>query len=149
MENNKTDIYIFSLSSIQKIITRLSNIGYALFTITLTFLSIIASITFSLNLDSVWKLLISIISCILIVIFFIVNIINLRNEKAFREIYNNKTKLNIDDSSVNEILSLTDFTEIKNKIKLINCIKSFLTWMWIGVSLLPLSMLMYSIFLFF
>ncbi len=145
MDNNKNDIYIYSLSNIQKIITRLSNIGYALFTITLTLLSIIASIIFSLNLDNIWKLWISIISLVLISIFFGVNIINLRNEKVFIKIYNNKTKLNIEESTINEILSLGNFTEMKKEVKIFTCVKSFLTWMWFAVSLLPISMLIYSI----
>lgn len=149
MENNKVDIYIFSLSNIQKIITRLSNIGYALFTITLTLLSIIASIIFSLNLNSTWKLWISIVSLVLISIFFSVNIINLRNEKIFRKIYDEKTKLNIEKTSISEILTLKEFPTIKKQIKISSCIKSFLTWMWFAVSLLPLSMLIYSILLFF
>ncbi|MDK2819211.1 MAG: hypothetical protein KFW07_00030 [Mycoplasmataceae bacterium] len=149
MDNNKNDIYIYSLSNIQKIITRLSNIGYALFTITLTLLSIIASIIFSLNLDNIWKLWISIISLVLISIFFGVNIINLRNEKVFIQIYNNKTKLNIEESTINEILSLGNFPEMKKEVKIFTCVKSFLTWMWFAVSLLPISMLIYSILLFF
>ena len=79
MDNNKNDIYIYSLSNIQRILTRLSNIGYALFTITFTFLSIIDAIIFSLNLGNIWKLWISIIRRVLISVFFGVNIINLRN----------------------------------------------------------------------
>ena len=146
-ENVKLDIYLFSLSNVQKIITRLSNIGYVLFTITLTMLSIISSITFSLSLGVWWKFAISLISLCLVLIFFGVNIANLKNEKAFIEIYNEKTKINIDETSIEDILTLKSFNVYKKDIKNRACITSFLTWMWIAVSFLPLAMLGYSIFL--
>lgn len=148
-ENANIDIYIFSLNNIQNIITRLSNIGYVLFTITLTILSVTASVIFLSNLNGVWKLLISIISFILTVIFFVVNIINLRNERVFIEIFDSKTKLNIEESSINEILTLKEFSNIKKQKKIFDCIKSFLTLMWFATSLLPISMLIYSIVLLF
>ena len=77
--------------------------------------------------------------------FFGDNSSNLRNEKVSIKVYNNKAKLNIEETTINEILSIGNSTEMKKEVKISTCVNPSLTWMWFAVSLLPISMLISSI----
>lgn len=135
------DVHINNLNNIQSIIHRISNIGYTLFTICITICSIIFPLIYTLNINLVIRIGLTIALLILIISLFISHLINLKNEKIFRYIYLEKTKLDInninDKNKIKEILFL-DFKEIKDK-KNITILLSFKSWL--TISWMPLFIL--------
>ncbi|MGL5358065.1 MAG: hypothetical protein ACRC9U_03365 [Metamycoplasmataceae bacterium] len=135
------DVHINNLNNIQKIISRISNIGYTLLSLAVTISSIMFSLIFSLNVSSQIRLILTFTLFIIIFSLFISHLVNLKNEKLWRSIYTNKTKLNLEElkseNKIQEILFI-DFAQFKkNKsISIISCLKSWLTIVWSTLFLL-------------
>lgn len=139
--------YLQTLNNLQNITSRLSNIGFIIFTLAGAILSIMFPILFSINFEKIIRFFISIILLISIILFWFCSLLNLRNEKVFRNIYNEKTKINIleinennEKDFINKILSI-DFENEKKKIKI--CLISWYTLIWFFIS----SVLLINIFL--
>lgn len=137
MNNKLIDLHINNLNNIQSIITKISNIGYILIGLALSFSSIFFSLIFSLNISIIARMFLSICLSIILISLFISHLVNLKNEKLWRIIYNTKAKINLDNLSnsenkYEEILSI-DFEKYKNdsKLKIINSIKSWMSFVWI------------------
>ncbi|WPL35758.1 hypothetical protein [Malacoplasma iowae] len=89
------DIHINNLNNLQNTIKRLSNIGYTLIAISTSIISIFVPLIFSLNLIKNSKIIMSYTLFLIIVCLFFSNLVNLRNERMFVFIYNQKSKIDI------------------------------------------------------
>lgn len=145
IDHNKfIDLHINNLNNIQSIITRMSNIGYILIGLALSLTSIFIPLIFSLNISNIARMFLSICLSIILISLFISHLVNLKNEKLWRSIYNSKTKINLDKFNNNEnkyeyILSI-DFTEYKNdsNLKIVHSIKSWMSFVWLPLILFSL-----------
>lgn len=138
------DLHINNLNNIQLIITRMSNIGYTLIGLALSLASIFVPLIFSLNISNIARMFLSICLSIILISLFISHLVNLKNEKLWRSIYNSKTKINLDNlnnskNKYNEILSI-DFAKYKNdsNLKVIHSIKSWMSFVWLPLILFSL-----------
>ncbi|MGL5521895.1 MAG: hypothetical protein ACRDAW_01330 [Metamycoplasmataceae bacterium] len=137
------DVHINNLNNIQKIISRLSNIGYTLLSLAITISSIMFSLIFSLNTSIQIRLILTITLLVIIFSLFISHLVNLKNEKLWILLYTNKSKLNLEElkseNKIQEILFI-DFTQFKiNKsISIISCLRSLLTIVWSSLFLLDI-----------
>lgn len=75
------DVHINNLNNIQKIISRLSNIGYTLLSLSLTIMSIILPLVYTLNIALKIRIILTVTLLVISVLFFVSHLINLRNEK--------------------------------------------------------------------
>ncbi|MGL4183983.1 MAG: hypothetical protein ACRCRP_02500 [Metamycoplasmataceae bacterium] len=147
------DVHINNLNNIQKIISRLSNIGYTLLSLAVTISSITFSLIFSLNTSILIRLILTITLLVIIFSLFISHLVNLKDEKLWRLIYTNKTKLNLEElkseNKTQEILFI-DFLQFKkNKsISIISCFKSWLTIVWSTLFLLAIVSMIVIFFIF-
>lgn len=144
MKDKLIDLHINNLNNIQSIITRMSNIGYILIGLALSLTSIFIPLIFSLNISNIPRMFLSICLSIILISLFISHLVNLKNEKLWRSIYNSKTKINLDNLNDNEnkyeyILSI-DFTEYKNNsnLKIVHSIKSWMSFVWLPLILFSL-----------
>lgn len=142
--NKLIDLHINNLNNIQLIITRMSNIGYTLIGLALSSTSIFILLIFSLNISNIARMFLSICLSIILISLFISHLVNLKNEKLWRSIYNSKTKINLDKLNNNEnkyeyILSI-DFTKYKNdpNLKTVHSIKSWMSFVWLPLILFSL-----------
>lgn len=134
------DLHINNLNNIQKIISRLSSIGYTLLTIAITICSITIPLIFTLKISITIKAIISISSFINLFCLFVSHLINLKNERIWKHIYNNIIAIDIlSIKSMNkckEILFI-DFNKEKVKrkkeINIFNSLKSWLTISWVPI----------------
>ncbi|MGL5438350.1 MAG: hypothetical protein ACRDA7_01295 [Metamycoplasmataceae bacterium] len=139
--NKLVDVHINNLNNIQKIISRLSNIGYTLISLAITISSIMFSLIFSLNTSIQIRLILTITLLVIIFSLFISHLVNLKNEKLWILLYTNKSKLNLEElkseNKIQEILFI-DFAQFKiNKsISIISCLRSLLTIVWSSLFLL-------------
>lgn len=130
------DVHTNNLNNIQKNIKRMSTIGYSLLTIAISFTSIITTLIYSINISKNAKIILNSFLIISIILFFISHLINHSNEKVWIEIYNDKTKIELDDLSDKNILSKIleiDFKKYKNKSKkniYKKCIFVWLNFIW-------------------
>lgn len=144
MKDKLIDLHINNLNNIQSIITRMSNIGYTLIVLALSLTSIFIPLIFSLNISNIARMFLSICLSIILISLFISHLVNLKNEKLWRSIYNYKTKINLDKLNNNEnkyeyILSI-DFTKYKNdsNLKIVHSIKSWMSFVWLPLILFSL-----------
>lgn len=142
--NKLIDLHINNLNNIQLIITRMSNIGYTLIGLALSLTSIFIPLIFSLNISNIARMFLSICLSIILISLFISHLVNLKNEKLWRNIYNTKTKINLDnlnnsENKYEEILSI-DFSKYKNNLnlKIIHSIKSWMSFVWLPLILFSL-----------
>lgn len=144
MNNKLIELHINNLNNIQSIITRMSNIGYILIGLALSLASIFVPLIFSLNISNITRMFLSICLSIILISLFISHLVNLKNEKLWRSIYNTKTKINLDNlnniqNKYEEILSI-DFSKYKNNsnLKIIHSIKSWMSFVWLPIILFSL-----------
>lgn len=139
------ELHINNLNNIQSIITIMSNIGYTLIGLALSLASIFVPLIFSLNISNIARMFLSICLSIILISLFISHLVNLKNEKLWRSIYNSKTKINLDNlinnskNKYHEILSI-DFAKYKNdsNLKVIHSIKSWMSFVWLPLILFSL-----------
>ncbi|VEU79181.1 Uncharacterised protein [Metamycoplasma cloacale] len=134
-------VYINNLNTIQSIISRLSKIGITIFSVSLTIFSIMFPLILSLNIPK-WARCFLCLSLIIIQFcFFISHLINLKNERIWIQIYEEKSKLNIADLQTNnnmpEILK-NDFNSKKkfSNIRWSSLLKSWWSLCWFIIILL-------------
>ena len=154
INNSKlVDVHINNLNNIQKIILRLSNIGVTIFSLTITIFSIMIPIVYSLSVVVYIRLILSLSLFLIVICFFIAHLINLRNEKLWIKIYNDKCKIKIStlktDNSIYDILNV-DFNKYKkvNDIKFSNLIKSWWSVCWFIMILFILATIVLIFFIY-
>lgn len=129
------DVHISNLNNIQKIISRLSNIGISIFSLAITIFSIFIPLIYSLNTTIKIRTILTISLLLITICFFIAHLVNLKNEKLWRLIYSDKTKINVltlkSNNQIYEILKI-DFEKYKKdkSIKLFTVIKSWWSICW-------------------
>ncbi len=134
------DIYINNLNTIQKIISRISKIGYTLLGSLITITSIFAPIILSKNISLLMSYSLFILMILINIVLFISYFCNLRNERVWINIYNKKIKINIqefiNDNRINKLWNF-DFNSEKKKEKVFTfkLFKSFPLYIWITISL--------------
>lgn len=126
------DVHINNLNNIQKIISRLSNIGYTLLSLSLTIMSIILPLVYTLNIALKIRIILTVTLLVISVLFFVSHLINLRNEKIWRLVYDEKCNLDFNNlesqNKIKQILS-NDFEKTKSDkcVPIITCLKSWLS----------------------
>lgn len=124
-EINDRDVYLFEYTKQnQKIINRLSNIGYSIKGISTTlFIGILTILTtFSnMKLKSLSMNMFLFFSIMIFLILWLIDVINLRNEKIFRKDYSYKLKNseklnNLDILNLTYIYEVDDFKIIKKEV---------------------------------
>lgn len=116
LDDKLIDVHINNLNNIQKIISRLSNICYIILSLSLTIMSIILPLVYTLNIALKIRIILTVTLLVISVLFFVSHLINLRNEKIWRWIYDEKCNLDLNNlesqNKIKEIL-LLDFDKIK------------------------------------
>ena len=148
-----TEIHNNNLNNIQLIINRLSKIGYILISTAFTFSTILSSIIFNINITESIRIIFSVLLIVVVLILFICNLSNLKNERIFIKIYNEKIKINLEHVIKEEnpayfILNL-NFKEFKSEIKIFDksLFKSWLTLLWGTIFSFSIITLLVSIFI--
>lgn len=147
------DIHINNLNNIQKIISRLSNIGISIFSLALTVFSICIPIIYSLNITIIIRFILAITTLIILLCFFIAHLINLRNERLWIKIYSDKTKVNIltlkSNNKIYELLKI-NFNEYKknNTIKFWYLLKSWWSLCWLIIILFTIITMIIVFFIY-
>lgn len=129
------DLHINNLNNIQKIVDRLSKIGYTLISISMTIWSIMFPLIYSLNVEQIIRIVLVVTLFFSNLAFFVSFLINLRNEKIWRKIYDQKIKLDLENlnkkNKFEEILSFDFEKEKRGKVvTLYSCCKSWLSICW-------------------
>ncbi len=126
------DVHINNLNNIQKIISRLSNIGYKILRLQLIIISITLPIVYTFNIALKIRIILTVTLLVISVLFFVSHLINLRNEKIWRWIYDKKCNLDLNNlesqNKIKQILSI-DFEETKayKRVPIIKCLQSWLS----------------------
>ena len=134
------DIHINNLNNIQKVISRLSNIGYTIFSLAITFSSISFPLIYTFNIELNVRLILTAMMLVILLSFFISHLVNLKNERLWVYIYSDKIKMNILDlckeNSIIHVLKV-DFRKCKKEkiIRVISCVKSWWTICWLSIIL--------------
>lgn len=140
------DVHINNLNNIHNTISRLSNIGYTLISIVIGLSSIFFPIILSVKMNKISKNIITTINLFFILFLFFCSLINLRNERIWIKIYNEKSKINVFDifkenkNPIKKILNY-NFRNWKKKITIFSSLKSFLSIIWVGLILINISIL--------
>ncbi len=136
-QDNKTDLIIYNLNTIQSIITRVSNIGYTIIGLDITMCSIFLPLMFTIKAAKNIKCIIGSILLLMQIILRISYLINLRNEKAWRSLYNSKinTIISNKEFELKSFLKL-EFDQEKKKLKTIDIFKSWTSLLWISLIVL-------------
>lgn len=147
------DVHINNLNNIQKIISRLSNIGYTLLSLSLTIMSIILPLVYTLNIALKIRIILTVTLLVISVLFFVSHLINLRNEKIWRWIYREKCNLDLNNlESQNKIKQIlcNDFDKIKadKRVPIIKCLQSWLSIVWAIIFLLQIITLIVLFFIY-
>lgn len=135
--DNLVDLHINNLNNIQKIISRISNIGHLILTMTISISSILFPLIYAIETSIINKLLLGISSLIILICLFISHLVNLKNERLWRIVYESKAAIDIFSIKKNnkskEIVYI-NFDELKNKnsIKLISLLKSWNSLIWVS-----------------
>ncbi len=131
LSNEQTKIKFFFeyTTHNQKIIERLSRIGYYIKGFSLTLFGAILGIYFSINFPNDANRILFLVSMILVfLIFWITDVINLKNEKIFRLDYSYKLK-NWKKMDYEEIFDVAYyFKKIEKKQKKLQWKKSIFNW---------------------
>lgn len=147
------DVHINNLNNIQKIISRLSNIGYTLLSLSLTIMSIILPLVYTLNIALKIRIILIVTLLVISVLFFVSHLINLRNEKRWRLVYDEKCNLDLNNlesqNKIKQILS-NDFEKTKSDkcVPIITCLKSWLSIVWAMIFLLQIITLVVLFFIY-
>lgn len=147
------DVHINNLNNIQKIISRLSNIGYKILRLQLIIMSIALPLVYTLNIALKIRIILTVTLLVISVLFFVSHLINLRNEKIWRWIYREKCNLDLNNlESQNKIkqILLLDFDKIKADkcVPIIKCLQSWLSIVWAIIFLLQIITLVVLFFIY-
>lgn len=147
------DVHINNLNNIQKIISRLSNICYIILSLSLTIMSIILPLVYTLKIALKIRIILTVTLLVISVLFFVSHLINLRNEKIWRWIYDEKCNLDLNNlesqNKIKQILS-NDFEKTKSDkcVPIITCLKSWLSIVWAMIFLLQIITLVVLFFIY-
>lgn len=126
-KEEKRLVYFKYIDLNQSIIKRLSRIGYFIKGFSITSMSIFLSLFISIEWK-IWNLVILFIfACSTLLVFWIIDVLNLKNEKVFRQDYDYK-RINWESMEESKILDLSySFKQGKNNIQLKKSIFNFFT----------------------